>query len=187
MCNGGCNGGWPWSALTDVEAWKGLMTEAVYPYTATTDACKRKTTGVYAPVTNYTCLSGPNSGGPEKAVETVMQAFSYSNGPLSIAMDAGILQTYSSGIIDPTAGECSTTQLDHASEWAGVRCCSTTRSGGGGPRCTTTPSFGRHYVPSVRIPACLPPLQSTSLAGASRARPSTGRSVTRGARPGAVS
>ena len=29
-------------------------------------------------------------------------------------MDAGILQTYSSGIINPTAGECSKTQLDHA-------------------------------------------------------------------------
>jgi cathepsin F len=114
VCNGGCNGGWPWSALTDVEGWMGLNTEAAYPYTATTDACKRTTTGVFAPVTNYTCLSGPNSNGPNYAVETVMQAFSYSNGPLSIAMDAGILQTYSSGIINPTAGECSTTQLDHA-------------------------------------------------------------------------
>ena len=42
-----------------------------------------------------------------------MAAFSYANGPLSIAMDATILQTYSSGIIDPTAAQC-TTNLDHA-------------------------------------------------------------------------
>jgi C1A family cysteine protease len=82
VCNGGCNGGWPWAAYTDVVSWDGLNTEAVYPYTATTDTCNRSTTGVFAPITNYTCLSGPNSGGPNYADETVMQAFSFANGPL---------------------------------------------------------------------------------------------------------
>jgi hypothetical protein len=40
-----------------------------------------------------------------------MAAFSYANGPLSIAMDAGILQTYGGGVLNPTASEC-TTNLD---------------------------------------------------------------------------
>jgi len=108
VCNQGCDGGWPWSAMTDIVGWGGLDTEKNYPYKGTTDACKKK--GAAAdPIKNYTCLSGPNY-----ANETTMAAFLVANGPLSIAMDAGLLQTYTSGIIKPTAGECSTTQLDHA-------------------------------------------------------------------------
>jgi len=109
VCNQGCNGGWMWSALTDIIAWGGEELETVYPYTATTDTCKKSASNTIDPIKNYTCLSGP-----KKANETEMAAFLYANGPLSIAMDAGILQSYSSGIIKPTAGQCSTTSLDHA-------------------------------------------------------------------------
>jgi C1A family cysteine protease len=84
VCNGGCNGGWPWSALTDVMKWNGLNTEAAYPYTATTDTCAKKTAS-FAPVSNYTCLSGP-----KVANETVMQAFSFSNGPLRCVEPVGV-------------------------------------------------------------------------------------------------
>jgi len=109
VCNQGCNGGWMWSALTDIISWGGEELETVYPYTAETGTCKKTKANTIDPISNYTCLSGPN-----KANETNMAAFLVANGPLSIAMDAGILQSYSSGIIDPTAGECSTTSLDHA-------------------------------------------------------------------------
>jgi len=108
VCNQGCNGGWPWSALTDIMSWGGLETEAAYPYTANTDTCKKKAP-YFDKISNYTCLSGP-----KVANETEMAAFLAANGPLSIAMDAGILQTYSSGIIKPAPADCSKTVLDHA-------------------------------------------------------------------------
>jgi len=109
VCNQGCNGGWMWSALTDAISWKGEELETDYPYTAETGTCKRNAAKTLDPLSNYTCLSGP-----KLANETEMAAFLVANGPLSIAMDAGILQSYTSGIIDPTAGECSKTSLDHA-------------------------------------------------------------------------
>jgi len=109
VCNQGCNGGWMWSALTDIISWGGEELETVYPYTAETGTCKRTAANTIDPISNYTCLSGP-----KLANETDMATFLVNNGPLSIAMDAGILQSYTSGIIDPTANECSKTSLDHA-------------------------------------------------------------------------
>jgi hypothetical protein len=81
VCNAGCNGGWMWSALTDVESWGGLNMGSAYPYTAATGSCKR-TTATFAPVKSYTCLSGPNSGGPNYADEVAMMDFSWLHGPL---------------------------------------------------------------------------------------------------------
>jgi len=109
VCNQGCNGGWMWSALTDIISWKGEELESDYKYTAETGTCKRTSYTAQKPITNYTCLSGP-----KVANETEMAAFLAVNGPLSIAMDAGILQSYTGGIIKPTANECSKTSLDHA-------------------------------------------------------------------------
>lgn len=109
VCNQGCDGGWMWSALDDLVAWKGQELEADYKYTAETGTCKRTDHTAYSPISNYTCLSGP-----KVANETEMAAFLAANGPLSIAMDAGILQSYTSGIIKPAAGDCTKTQLDHA-------------------------------------------------------------------------
>jgi cathepsin F len=110
VCNQGCNGGWPWAALSDVISWGGEELESVYPYTAVTGTCQRSQANTLSPISNYTCLSGPGL-----ANETEMASFLYQNGVLSIAMDAGILQTYHSGIIDPDwLHSCSKTQLDHA-------------------------------------------------------------------------
>jgi len=109
VCNQGCDGGWMWSAMTDIIAWKGQELESNYPYTAQDGTCNRKPALTIDPIVNYTCLSGP-----KKANETEMAAFLVANGPLSIAMDAGILQSYTSGIIKPGPGDCSTTSLDHA-------------------------------------------------------------------------
>jgi len=109
VCNQGCDGGWMWSAMADIITWKGEELETTYPYTAQTGTCKRKPAMTIDPISNYTCLSGP-----KKANETEMAAFLVANGPISFAMDAGILQSYTSGIIKPAAGDCSDTSLDHA-------------------------------------------------------------------------
>jgi C1A family cysteine protease len=112
VCNQGCNGGWPWNAFVDVVSWGGVELESKYVYTAQTGTCKRTANGpATAPISNYTCLSH-TQGAP--ADEDDMAAFLAANGPISIAMDAGILETYTGGIIKPTAGECSQVQLDHA-------------------------------------------------------------------------
>jgi len=112
VCNQGCNGGWPWNAYIDIEGWKGLELETKYVYTAQTGTCKRTANGPpTAPISNYTCLSQPQKN---VANEDDMAAFVAANGPISIAMDAGLLETYTEGIIDPATGDCSQVQLDHA-------------------------------------------------------------------------
>jgi len=112
VCNQGCNGGWPWNAFFDVISWKGVELETKYPYTAETDTCTKTSHGPpYAALSNYTCISH-TQGLP--ASEDDMAAYLVANGPISIAMDAGLLETYTGGIINPQTGECSQVQLDHA-------------------------------------------------------------------------
>jgi len=66
-----------------------------------------------AKIKGYTCLSNQTAG---SADEGLMASYLVSHGPLSIAMDADILQYYYSGIVDPwfPGYECDPTQLDHA-------------------------------------------------------------------------
>jgi len=112
VCNQGCDGGWQWNAFEDVMMWKGVELEANYPYMAVTQTCKgTNTPPVDAPITNYTCLSTPAGN---VADEVQMATYMIANGPISIAMDAGILESYTGGIINPAAGDCSQVQLDHA-------------------------------------------------------------------------
>jgi len=113
VCNQGCDGGFQWNAFFDIISWKGLETEAEYPYLGFPGgSCGRKSTGVFAPISNYTCLSTP--AGP--ADEVQMQAYIYKNGPVSIALNAALLMTYSSGVIDPWFPNfyCDPDSLDHA-------------------------------------------------------------------------
>jgi len=112
VCNAGCNGGFQWSAFYDIMSWGGLQTEQDYPYTGYDGQCKLNKNKVMAPIKNYTCIS--STTGP--ADEEDMRAYIYKNGPIAIAMDAGLLQSYSSGIIDPwfPNWECDPTALDHA-------------------------------------------------------------------------
>jgi len=111
VCNQGCNGGWQWNAFYDIIGWKGVELETEYPYTAQTGTCKRTQHTAEAPISNYTCLSTPQGA---IADEDQMAAYLVANGPIAIAMDAGLLESYSSGIIVPTPGQCSQVQLDHA-------------------------------------------------------------------------
>jgi len=118
VCNSGCNGGWQWTAFYDVVNWGGLETEAQYPYTSgggASGSCQKDNSKLMAKITNYTCLSNQNNNGAP-ANEDQMAAFVQAKGPLAIAFDAGYLQSYSSGVIDPwfPSEECDPTALDHA-------------------------------------------------------------------------
>jgi len=113
VCNGGCNGGWPWSALNDIMQWGGLVTEDAFPYTGEAIACPGTWPGALnVPLDAkkpYTCLS-TNNGAP--ADEGKMATWVSTQGPVAIALDATTLQSYSSGIL--TNDGCSTQALDHA-------------------------------------------------------------------------
>jgi cathepsin F len=111
VCNQGCDGGWQWNAFLDVMTWGGLQTEAEYPYTAETGTCHMVKSELIAPIKNYTCFSGP-----KPASEPQLRAYIYNNGPVSIALNAGLLQFYFGGIVDPFFPnlECDPKSLDHA-------------------------------------------------------------------------
>jgi len=91
-----CNGGWHWAALQDIIDWGGIALRKDYPYTGHDGKCRLDTNppALYAPIKNYTCLSGP-----ELADEKYMASYLVQNGPLSIALDASPLQLYFGGII----------------------------------------------------------------------------------------
>jgi len=114
VCNQGCGGGWMWTAMADVIGWGGLETESAYPYTAETGKCQFSNTStteqLFAPIKNYTCIG-------EDENQILLNLLS--RGPLSIAMNADLLESYESGIIDPSAwwdddDGCDPSTLDHA-------------------------------------------------------------------------
>jgi len=110
VCNAGCNGGFQWNAFLDIMTWGGLVTEDSYPYTGETGTCQMPKKFM-SPIKNYTCLSGPNPADEEQ-----LRAYIYTNGPVPIALDAGLLQFYFGGIVDPffPSLECDPNSLDHA-------------------------------------------------------------------------
>jgi hypothetical protein len=99
----GCDGGWPYSTYEYVQK-SGIESLAKYPYTAMTDKCARN----QADNVNDFEVTGYKSY-PKN--ETALLSTLYSLGPVSMAMDANILQFYVEGIIDlePCGDE-----LDHA-------------------------------------------------------------------------
>jgi len=111
VCNQGCDGGWQWNAFYDVVEWGGVVTEKDYPYKGTDQNCKKPNNMTLGHIKNYTCLSGPDPVDEEK-----LRAYIHDNGPVSIALDAGLLQFYYGGIIDPfiPSIECDPSALDHA-------------------------------------------------------------------------
>jgi len=126
----GVFGGWPSSAFKWIIGHGGLETEAQYPY-----CCGGTTSNVCYPCmaqpfnASY-CGSGPEycntncSFNPNQALATISNwvgypnnatqilAAAYSQGPLSVALDASELQFYLGGVIHGTF--CSKTALDHA-------------------------------------------------------------------------
>eukprot|EP00163_Fabomonas_tropica_P001752 TRINITY_DN112_c0_g1_i1.p1 TRINITY_DN112_c0_g1~~TRINITY_DN112_c0_g1_i1.p1 ORF type:complete len:331 (+),score=118.58 TRINITY_DN112_c0_g1_i1:115-1107(+) len=102
-----CNGGLPSNAYQFLEKEGGIDTEAEYPYISgdgQSEQCKyNAATKAAATVSGWTAL-------PKN--EDQLAAWLAKNGPISIAINAGWMQTYSSGIANPWF--CNPKELDHA-------------------------------------------------------------------------
>jgi len=111
VCNQGCDGGWQWNAFFDVLNWGGVELESDYPYEGVDQACQRTQHKIVSPIKNYTCLSQYNG---EAADEQQMAAYLYTYGPISVALDADLLFSYTSGVLNPSPADCQGQVLDHA-------------------------------------------------------------------------
>jgi cathepsin L len=103
--NDGCDGGLMTQAFEYVIKNNGIDTEASYPYTAVQGKCKFNPANVGSTCSGYYNITSGSEADLQNASATV--------GPISVAMDAGLMsfQLYHSGVYDPAL--CSSTSLDH--------------------------------------------------------------------------
>jgi len=110
----GCEGGWPFWALTDMLAspYSGRFdTEAGYPYTSGSGengVCNFQTTDVGATMKTYKSYCTEQTAACD---ETQMQQLLITYGPLSVCLDAGPMQYYQGGVDNPT--DCDPNAIDH--------------------------------------------------------------------------
>jgi C1A family cysteine protease len=109
--NEGCNGGLQEDAFVYVEK-HGLTTEASYPYTSGGGKDGRcESAKIVAPLTK---ISSWVQVSKTAAGEAGMKDALSKSGPITIGINAGHLQTYRSGIMDPAICRSSASALDHA-------------------------------------------------------------------------
>jgi cathepsin F len=104
LCNGGCNGGLPWLAYEDIINNHGLTSETQYPYTGEDGTCETTHSSV-AKIGNWTSFSTD----PTDIITQMVTV-----GPLSITLNAGLLMSYTGGIITGTPDDCPNSGSDHA-------------------------------------------------------------------------
>jgi C1A family cysteine protease len=104
LCNGGCNGGLPWLAYGDIITNKGLPSEANYPYQGVQGTCQTSDPAA-AKISNWTYLNTD---------PTDITTYMYNKGPLSICLNAGLLFSYTSGVITGDPSTCPGDESDHA-------------------------------------------------------------------------
>jgi C1A family cysteine protease len=110
----GCEGGWPFWALTDMLAAPyngGFDSEASYPYTSQSGAngvCNFQSSNVKATIKSYKSYCTEQTA---PCAETDMQQLLITYGPLSICLDAGPMQYYQGGVDNPT--DCDPNAIDH--------------------------------------------------------------------------
>jgi len=102
--NSGCNGGWPYAAITYLSQ-KGSCSESTYPYTATDGSCRLGSCSLalsVGTISGYMNVPTTDSG--------LMSALN--NGPVSVTIDAAgwSFQLYSSGVMS----QACTSYIDHA-------------------------------------------------------------------------
>jgi cathepsin F len=102
VCDSGCNGGLMPNAFRYVIATGGLETEVQYPYLAVDGTCPKTYKPFAAHISNWTAVSQD---------EDIIAQQMYQYGPISIAINAGPMQTYLGGIADPLF--CDPNKLDH--------------------------------------------------------------------------
>jgi C1A family cysteine protease len=99
----GCDGGLEkWAMEYTIS--KGLETWAVYPYAGKQQTCKYDSKQALTYITSYGKVPSRN--------ENKMRDYLYSNGPLTVAMNANTLQFYTDGIFNPSS--CNPAILNHA-------------------------------------------------------------------------
>jgi len=110
----GCEGGWPFWALTDMlsSPYQGrLDTETGYPYTSGSGdngVCQFQTSDVGATIKSYKSYCTESTAA---CTETQMQQLLISYGPLSVCLNAGPMQYYQGGVDQPT--DCDPNSIDH--------------------------------------------------------------------------
>eukprot|EP01105_Mastigella_eilhardi_P007014 TRINITY_DN18497_c0_g1_i1.p1 TRINITY_DN18497_c0_g1~~TRINITY_DN18497_c0_g1_i1.p1 ORF type:complete len:345 (-),score=123.82 TRINITY_DN18497_c0_g1_i1:123-1157(-) len=109
VCNGGCGGGWPWTALDDIATASVAPVPSwdKYPYTGIAGKCKKSDDTVAATVSGYRCIGLDKIDNEDEIAEYLARL-----GPLSIALNADPFQSYQSGIISPKL--CGKKALNHA-------------------------------------------------------------------------
>jgi cathepsin F len=108
VCNQGCNGGWPWTALSDVAQSTGVPGWDEYKYTGAAGTCKNTDAmKIHAKISGYTCIGLDALNNEDEIADYLFQM-----GPLSVALNALYAQYYKGGIMDPS--NCDTKVLNHA-------------------------------------------------------------------------
>jgi cathepsin F len=105
----GCNGGNPPTAYEYVIKAGGLETYADYPYTAKDGQCKFVKSKVAQTLASWKYVTRTRD-------EKTMQAFTYTDGPPSVCVDASTWDSYRGGVY--TRADCGT-QLDHCVQIVG--------------------------------------------------------------------
>ncbi len=100
------------------------MAEKAYPYkaglTGQAGTCQFKAAEVQAKMTGFTYATPGCTDDCKKQDEAKLKQSLYQNGPVSICVDASPWQTYTSGILTPSAGCASAyDQLDHCVQLVG--------------------------------------------------------------------
>eukprot|EP01028_Stygiella_incarcerata_P008000 TRINITY_DN3360_c0_g1_i1.p1 TRINITY_DN3360_c0_g1~~TRINITY_DN3360_c0_g1_i1.p1 ORF type:complete len:361 (-),score=81.13 TRINITY_DN3360_c0_g1_i1:137-1219(-) len=124
----GVFGGWPYRAFEYLMESGGIQSESDYPYCSGLGKCypcmanKNQTfCGPPPEYCNRTCLFDSSKFAVHVASWTSVpeddekiMTFLYQNGPLSVLINADLLQYYITGVWDPPKWMCDPTELDHA-------------------------------------------------------------------------
>ena len=107
----GCNGGLMEYAFEWIKE-NGIMKEEDYPYTGYKGTCKADPSKyIDMKVTGYKKL-GSSTSTWSPVDEDEVKEFLYETGPLSVALNANPLQTYTGGVLDPN--NCPVSGINHA-------------------------------------------------------------------------
>jgi len=100
----GCNGGLPANAYKEILRLGGLETESKYPYDAKDEACKFSVSDARVYINGSLNISSD---------EGDMAAWLAQNGPMSIGINAMMMQFYMGGVAHPAKFLCNPEELDH--------------------------------------------------------------------------
>lgn len=100
----GCNGGLPTNAYKEIERLGGLETESKYKYDGKDEKCVFNRSDVRVYINDSISISSN---------ETEMAVWLFENGPISIGINAFVMQFYMGGISHPWKFLCSPKDLDH--------------------------------------------------------------------------